>query len=95
MGYSSTDVNLQGLHPLPSQIPYYWQLFLENVHPLVMILHPPTMNTIIREAQNDPKSLSKSTEALMFSIYFATITSMNTAEVCQSRKFVLAVWSVR
>ncbi|KAK0104452.1 hypothetical protein ONS95_004741 [Cadophora gregata] len=81
MGYNSSDVNLKGLHPLPSQIPFYWQTYLENVHPLVMILHKPTMNNVIKEVQNNLNSLSKSTEALMFSIYFATITSMTGAEV--------------
>jgi Fungal specific transcription factor domain len=81
MGYSSSDVDLKPLHPLPSQIPFYWQTFLENVQPLVKLLHTPTMNKVIKEVQNNLDCLSKSTEALMFAIYFATITSMNTNEV--------------
>lgn len=81
MGYSSSGVNLKALHPLPSQIPFYWQTFLENVNPLVKIIHIPTMNKVVKEVQNNLSSLSKSTEALMFSIYFATITSMTTNEV--------------
>jgi hypothetical protein len=81
MGYSSSEVDLKALHPLPSQIPFYWQTFLENVQPLVKILHTPTMNKVIKEVQNNLDSLSKSTEALMFAIYFATITSMNANEV--------------
>ena len=81
MGYSSSDVDLRSLHPLPSQIPFYWQTFLENVHPLVKIMHTQTMNKVIKEVQNNLDSLSKSTEALMFSIYFATITSMSGDEV--------------
>lgn len=39
------------------------------------------MNPVIKQVQNNLDSLSKSTEALMFSIYFATITSMNGEEV--------------
>ena len=81
MGYSSSDVDLRNLHPLPSQIPFYWQTFLENVQPLVKIMHTPTMNRVIKEVQNNLECLSKSTEALMFSIYFATITSMSGEEV--------------
>jgi hypothetical protein len=81
MGYNSSDVDLKSLHPLPSQIPFYWQTFLENVHPLVKILHAQTMNKVIKEVQNNLSSLSESTEALMFAIYFATITSMNSSEV--------------
>lgn len=90
MGYSSSDVDLKPLHPLPSQIPFYWQTFLENVQPLVKLLHTPTMSKVIKEVQNNLDSLSRSTEALMFAIYFATITSMNASEV--SFKAVLR-WS--
>ncbi|TAQ91572.1 hypothetical protein B7494_g3 [Chlorociboria aeruginascens] len=81
MGYSSTNVNLKELHPLPSQIPFYWQTFLENVNPLSKILHTQTMNKVIKEVQSNLDSLSPSTEALMFAIYFATITSMDLEEV--------------
>lgn len=81
MGYNSADVDLKSLHPLPSQIPFYWQTFLENVNPLVKIIHIGTMNKVIRDVQNNLDSLSKSTEALMFAIYFATVTSMSPEEV--------------
>ena len=81
MGYSSSDVNMKSLHPLPSQIPFYWQIFLENVHPMTMLIHRPTMSKTIKEVQNNLENLSPSTEALMFSIYFATITSMSKEEV--------------
>ena len=82
LGYSSSDVNLKGLHPLPSQIPFYWETFLENVHPLTKLIHAPTMSKFIKEVQNNLDSLNRSTEALMFAIYFATITSLNLEEVC-------------
>ncbi|KAH8596754.1 fungal-specific transcription factor domain-containing protein [Bisporella sp. PMI_857] len=81
MGYSSSDVNLHDLHPLPSQIPFYWQTFLENVNPLTKIVHRPTMEKVIKEVQHNLDSLSPSTEALMFAIYFSTITSLNADEV--------------
>ncbi|KAK2625532.1 hypothetical protein QTJ16_004844 [Diplocarpon rosae] len=81
LGYVSSDVSLKGLHPLPSQIPFYWQTYLENVNPLVRILHTPTMNKVMKQVQNNLDSLKASTEALVFSIYFATITSMTGEEV--------------
>ena len=81
MGYSSSNVNLKRLHPLPSQIPFYWQKYIENVDPLVKITHTPTMNKVIREVQSKLDSLSAGTEALMFSIYFATIISMDSEDV--------------
>lgn len=83
MGYNSATVDLKPLHPLPSQIPFYWQTFLENVQPLVKILHTQTMDKTIKEVQHNLDSLSPSTEALMFAIYFASITSMSEDEAGQ------------
>jgi hypothetical protein len=37
MGYSSSKVDLRSLHPLPSQIPFYWETFKENVDPLCKV----------------------------------------------------------
>ncbi len=81
MGYRSADVDLRPLHPLPSQIPFMWQTFQENIDTIVKVLHVPTMNVLIREAQNNLDSLTPSTEALLFSIYYAAITSMSDEEV--------------
>ncbi|QSZ37669.1 hypothetical protein DSL72_008768 [Monilinia vaccinii-corymbosi] len=84
MGYSSANVNMKALHPFPSQMPFYWSTFLENVMPLVKLLHVPTMEKVIKEVQHNLDTISKSTEALMFSMYFATITSMSDEEVATS-----------
>lgn len=59
-----------------------WQIYQENVDPLVKILHVPTMDKLIREIRKSLDSLTPPTEALMFSIYYAAITSMDAAEVC-------------
>jgi hypothetical protein len=37
MGYSSSKVDLRSLHPLPSQIPFYWETYKENVDPLCKV----------------------------------------------------------
>lgn len=81
LGYRSSDVDLRKLHPLPSQIPFIWQVYVENVDPLVKILHVPTMNAIIRKIRSDMDSLTPALEALMFSIYYAAITSLEDDEV--------------
>lgn len=81
MGYRSADVDLRPFHPLPSQIPFMWQIYQENVDPLVKILHAPSMDKLIREIRNNLDTLTPPTEALMFSIYYAAITSMDEAEV--------------
>ena len=81
LGYMSSDVDLSKLHPLPSQIPFVWQVYCENVDPLVKILHVPTMSKIIRNWRDNMNHLSPGMEALMFSIYYASITSLEEDEV--------------
>ncbi|KAK0110986.1 hypothetical protein ONS95_001367 [Cadophora gregata] len=80
-GYASTQLNMRDLHPLPSQLPYYVQIYAEKVDLLVKILHMPTVEALFKDAQNDLNSLSRSSEALIFAIYFAVITSMSVEEV--------------
>lgn len=93
-GYSSTNVDLRPLHPLPSMIPFMWQIYQENVDPIVKILHVPTMNKLIREIRTNLDRLTPSAEALMFSIYYGTVTSMESDEVKQTlgaeKPFLLA-----
>lgn len=81
-GYSSVDVNLQALHPVQEHIPIYWKTFLDNVHPMTMLIHAPTVGKTMKEVETKIDNLSTSTEALLFSIYFATITSMSSEEAC-------------
>ncbi|KAI2467063.1 fungal-specific transcription factor domain-containing protein [Annulohypoxylon bovei var. microspora] len=81
LGYSSSNVDLRKLHPLPSQIPFIWQVYQENVDPLVKILHVPSMSKIIRELRSNMNDISPGMEALMFAIYYASITSMEEDEV--------------
>lgn len=80
-GYRSSDVDLRDLHPLPSQLPYIWQVYQENVDPIAKILHVPTTDKLIREVRNNMDSLTPSTEALMFAIYYAATTSLEEEEV--------------
>lgn len=80
-GYRSADVDLRSLHPLPSQIPFIWQVYQENVDPILKIVHVPTMSKVIKEFRQNLDSLNPSTEALMFSIYYAAITSLEDEEV--------------
>ena len=48
---------------------------------MTMLIHAPTMGKTMKEVETNIEHLSPSTEALLFSIYFATITSMSTDEV--------------
>lgn len=80
-GYSSSDVDLSTLHPLPSQIMFYWEMYLEKVETLLKIFHVPSMTEIVKKCKDDLGTLNKSSEAAMFAIYLATVSSMPSDEV--------------
>jgi hypothetical protein len=61
-----------------------WQIYQENVDPVLKILHVPSMEQLIRERRACLGSISPSTEALLFSIYYAAVASMEEEEVTRS-----------
>ncbi|RFU73576.1 fungal specific transcription factor domain-containing [Trichoderma arundinaceum] len=81
LGYRSVDVNLQKCHPLPSHATFLWSVYLENVDPLLKIIHVPTMEAILREARRNPEKLSPGHETLVFAVYFAAIVALEDNEV--------------
>lgn len=58
-----------------------WQVYQENVDPIVKVLHVPTADKLVRETRKNLDSLTPGNEALMFAIYFAAITSMDENDV--------------
>lgn len=80
--------DLREFHPLPSQIPFLLDTFAENVNFILQIVHVPTVRKMIREVRNaDITHLTPTNEALMFSIYYATVTSMEEDDVS-------SIWAV-
>ncbi|KAJ5205913.1 Transcription factor [Penicillium cf. griseofulvum] len=79
---SSFSPNLADLHPLPSQIPFLLDVFSENVNLIFQIVHIPTVKNMVREWRGrEMKRLSPANEALMFSIYYSAITSMEEEDI--------------
>lgn len=79
--FGTRECDLGNLYPPISQIPFYWQTFVENVDPLIKIFHVPTLGKVIRDIQGRMQSLDPIEEALTFAIYFAAVTSMSHDEV--------------
>ena len=74
--------DLREFHPLPSQIPFLLDVFCESVHSIMPIVHFPTVAKIARDLRgSNMTSLTPANEALMFSIYYAAITSMEEEDV--------------
>lgn len=71
-----TNVDISSLHPEQVQIFRLWQIYLENINPLLKVTHTPTLQARIIDAAGDIASISPSLEALMFSIYCVSIHSL-------------------
>jgi hypothetical protein len=83
LGTSAPD--LREFRPLPSQIPFLLNVFSESVNFLTQIVHMPSVTKMIRGLRGtDASSLTPANEALMFSIYYAAVTSMEEDDVSAS-----------
>jgi hypothetical protein len=75
--FSSTAHSMRNFHPPTQQIPVYWQIFKENVDPVLRILHRPTTEKLVIEATRNLDHLTKTTESTMFAIYYAVVTALD------------------
>ena len=82
-GLRKTAVDISTLQPEPVQIFRLWQIYLENVNPLLKVTHTPSLQGRIIEAASNVSNISPTLEALMFSIYCMSILSL-TMDDCQA-----------
>ena len=75
---------LRHLHPPEARIFSLWQVYLENVDPLLKILHVPTTQRQILRASSHLDNIPPPIEAIMFAIYYAAVTSLQHSEATQS-----------
>ncbi|KAL3955452.1 hypothetical protein ACCO45_011015 [Purpureocillium lilacinum] len=68
-------------HPSTIRIFQLWQIYIDNINPLLKITHVPTVQGQIIEATSQLEKAPKNTECLMFAIYVMAITSLEEAEV--------------
>ncbi|EFE34937.1 C6 transcription factor, putative [Trichophyton benhamiae CBS 112371] len=75
-GSSGGIVDLSPSHPSQMQIFKLWQVYLDNVNPLLKVTHTPTLQARIIDAASDLTNIKPTLEALMFSIYSISIHSL-------------------
>ncbi|OIW33158.1 hypothetical protein CONLIGDRAFT_651873 [Coniochaeta ligniaria NRRL 30616] len=83
LGFRALAHSLLGFHPPIPQSVALLRIFRENVVPLVHIFHMPTTVHLYWDAIASLDSLDKNTEALLFTIYYSAIISME-SEQCLS-----------
>ncbi|KAI5456481.1 hypothetical protein BGZ63DRAFT_429127 [Mariannaea sp. PMI_226] len=83
LGSRKTAIDLSTLQPQPAHIFRLWQIYLDNVNPLLKVTHTPTLQSRVIQAMSDVTKIDASLEALMFGIYCMSILSLPESE-CQS-----------
>jgi hypothetical protein len=82
-GSPTSAVALTTLHPDQGKIFRLWQIYLDNVNPLLKVTHTPSLQGRIIDAIGDLSNISPPLEALLFSIYCTAILSL-ADDQCQS-----------
>ena len=81
----NTPQDLQHLHPRSTDVLKLFDLFVTNVDPICKFLHVPVLRTLVTKATTDMRQISRNdhVEALLFSIYYSSVTSLS-KEQCLS-----------
>ncbi|RAK84427.1 C6 transcription factor [Aspergillus costaricaensis CBS 115574] len=75
--YSPMAVSLSDFYPSSVQHSILWDLFEENVAPLTMIFHKPSLAKTLNGAAATTIPEDRASEAVRFAVCFAAITSMD------------------
>lgn len=78
-----TPKALEGLFPSPDQFTRLWQVFIENVHPVTMLIHPQSAREALFDSSKGPGSANRDVEALFFSIITSAVASLTHAQCVQ------------
>lgn len=76
-GSQRTEASLATLHPDQVQIFKFWQVYLDNVNPILKVTHIPTLQPRIINAAANVENIDPKLEALMFSIYCISLMSLD------------------
>ncbi|KAL2832244.1 fungal-specific transcription factor domain-containing protein [Aspergillus pseudoustus] len=75
--FSSLAVSLVTFHPDTAYRHTLWKLVEENVAPVVMAFHMPSIRELITSIYAGNREMDRESEAVIFAIYFAAVTSMD------------------
>ena len=72
--------DVSALHPEQIQIFRLWQIYLDNVNPLLKVTYSPTLQARLIDAASDTTRIKPELVALMFSIYCVSTMSLSEDE---------------
>lgn len=71
----------KGSEHTPSQLGFLWRTYIDNVDPLMKVLHVPTVNKVLRESSGKLNTLPSGLRCLLLAICLAAMTSLTEQEV--------------
>ncbi|KAL2170622.1 hypothetical protein VTG60DRAFT_4635 [Thermothelomyces hinnuleus] len=77
LGSPASTTPLTSLHPDQATIFRLWQVYLDNLNPLLKVTHTPSLQPRIIDAMADLANISAPLEALLFAIYCTSIMSLS------------------
>jgi hypothetical protein len=78
--FNQSVTDMQIYNPSRWQALQLWQTFLNNIDPIIKIIHSPTVQAAIYTAINNPSNVEHDLSALLFPIYFSATTSLSNAD---------------
>lgn len=87
--WNVADTDLRKYHPSKSEMLFLLKTFAHNVNIFVQVIHVPTVTRMIDGlSDGDYNSLAPNNEALLFSICYAAVTSMDDDHVSSSLSII-------
>ncbi|KAM3519302.1 hypothetical protein NHJ13051_007593 [Beauveria bassiana] len=80
---SDQEIPLAEYRPSTIQMFQLWQIYIDNVNPLLKLTHVPTVQQQVIAYSSHPDQSSKNMEALMFAIFLMAVSSLDEQEVQQ------------
>jgi hypothetical protein len=75
-GSPDTNLDLSALHPESAHIFKLWQIYLDNVDPLLKVTHASSLQRQVIDAASNIRKVKPAFEALLFSIYCVALKSI-------------------
>lgn len=80
LGPNSPPVALIDFHPTYESAMKLWKIYVDNIDPIIKLVHVPSGVAIVQRAAANPSSASKATEALLFAVYHFAAKTITEAE---------------
>lgn len=80
MRFRSLAYSLESYHPTLPHSRALFRIFVENVLPIIHVFHMPTLSRMFHDSILSLNSLDKNIEALLFSVYYSAIISLEPSQ---------------